>query len=410
MTADGLWRETEFGKLWVASTISSVGFHVTVLAMQLTAAVALEATPIQMGILVAAESVPVLLLSLITGVWVDRVRRRPLLIAADLGRAALLAWVPIAWTAGWLRIEQLYVVAFGVGGLTTLFDIAAPAYLPRLVGRVRLLRANAALQTGSAAVNVAAPNLAGLLVQLLSAPIALIATVGTYLASAIGVAWIRQPERVLRAGTSKRSVVADAVEGVGFLFGHRLLRPLVVTGAAYGFFQGMRAALIVLYLTGPLGLAPVVLGLVWGVAGVGAVVGATVAGRLAGAIGIGPSLLTAYLVGPFNALTPAAGVLPEFALALLLVGHFGSGFWGPVYGVNAATLLQSQVDDRLLGRVLASNRFVYRGIIPIGALAGGVIGDTIGLQPGLFIAAGGVTLGAVWLLRSPIPRLRQPAE
>lgn len=402
----GLWRETEFGKLWAASTISSIGFHVTVLAMQLTAAVALDATPIQMGLLVAAESVPVLLLSLATGVWVDRVRRRPLLIAADVGRAALLAWVPVAWLAGWLRIEQLYVVAFGVGALTTVFDIAAPAYLPRLVGRERLLPANAALQAGTAAVNVAAPNVAGLLVQVLTAPIALVATVGTYVASALGIAWIRQPEGGVAADTATRSVVVDAREGIGYLFGHRLLRPLVLTSAVYGFFQGMRAALVVLYLTGPLGLEPIVLGLVWGVAGAGAVLGASVAGRVARAIGIGPALVAAYLVGPFNALTPAAGLVPDAALALLVVGHFGSGFWGPVYGVNAATLLQSQVDDRLLGRVLASDRFVYRGVAPLGALAGGVIGDVIGLQSGLVLAAIGATAGVVWLVRSPVAGLR----
>lgn len=403
----GLWHETEFGKLWAASTVSALGFHITVLALQLTAALLLGATPFQMGILVAAESAPVILLSLVTGVWVDRVRRRPLLIAADVGRAALLAWIPIAWVGGWLAIEQLYIVGFGVGAMTTVFDVAAPAYLPRLVGRHRLLPANAALQTGSAAVNVLGPNVAGLLVQAIGAPLAIAADVASYLLSALGVAWIRDREEAPRRSDADPSFRTAATDGLRYLLASPVLRALVTTSGIYGFFQGMRAALVVLYLTGPLALAPIVLGFVWGIAGLGAVLGASLAGRVARVIGIGPALLLAYLVGPFNALTPAAGLLPAFAVPILLVGHFGAGFWAPVYGVNVATLLQSRIDDRLLGRVLAADRLVYRGATPLGALAGGAVGTVIGLQTGLFVAAAGVMLGAIWLSRSPVPALRE---
>lgn len=403
----GLWRETEFGKLWAASTVSALGFHVTVLALQLTAALILGATPFEMGVLVAAESAPVILLSLATGVWVDRVRRRPLLIAADLGRAALLAWIPLAWVGGWLAIEQLYVVAFGVGALTTIFDVAAPAYLPRLVGRSRLLPANAALQTGSAAVNVAGPNLAGLLVQVLGAPLAIAVDVASYVLSGLGVAWIRDREQAPRRSDDEPSFRSAATEGLRYLFDSAILRALVVTSGIYGFFQGMRAALVVLYLTGPLALEPIVLGFVWGVAGLGAVLGATLAGRVARAVGIGPALMLAYLVGPFNALTPIAGLLPALAVPILLVGHFGAGFWAPVYGVNVATLLQSRIDDRVLGRVLAADRFVYRGATPLGALAGGALGTVIGLQAGLFVAAAGVLLGVIWLSTTPVRVLRR---
>jgi MFS family permease len=187
----GLWRGTQFGKLWAAATISAVGFHVTVLAVQLTAALLLGATPFEMGLLVAAESTPGLIATLHAGVIIDRIRRRPVMIAADLGRAALLASIPLAWIGGWLTLGQLYVVAFGVGLLTTLFDVAAPSYLPSLVGRKHLLAANGALQSGSAAVNVIGPNIAGLLVQALGAPLAIAADVMTYVTSALTLGTIR---------------------------------------------------------------------------------------------------------------------------------------------------------------------------------------------------------------------------
>jgi predicted MFS family arabinose efflux permease len=195
-------------------------------------------------------------------------------------------------------------------------------------------------------------------------------------------------------------------EGIRYLLGHRVLRPLAVTSAAYAFFQGMRAAIIVLFLTGPLGLEPLTLGILWGVGGAGALLGALSAARLARAMGTGRAILAAYLVGPFSALAPLAPFFPAVAVPIIFVGQFGMGFWGPIYGVNVTALTQSVVDDRLLGRVLAANRFVYRSPAPLGALAGGLLGATIGLQAALLIAAVGISAGVLWLYGSPVRSMR----
>jgi MFS family permease len=400
-----LWRETEFGKLLTAAVVAAGGFHVSVMAMQLTAALVLDASAIEMGILVAAEFVPGLVIALPAGVGVDRMRRRPVMIAADAGRAVLLAVVPIAWVGGWLSMSLLYLVALGVGLLTTLFDVAAPAYLPSLVGRARLLQANGALQAGSAAVTVIGPNVAGVLVQALTAPLTLgVAGIG-YVASAVSLMTIRHPEPAATKAHSPpmRAAIGEALR---YLLDHPVLRTLSVTSAAYSFFQAMRAAVFVLFMTRVLELEPVTLGFVWGAGGAGALLGALVAARLAARVGTGRALIAAYLLGPFAALAPAAVLVPEAVVPIVLVGQLGMGFWGPVYGVNASTLTQSLVDERVIGRVVAANRFMYRAPEPLGALVGGVVGSIVGAGSTLLLAAVGISLGAFLVYRSPVRDVR----
>jgi hypothetical protein len=400
-----LWRETQFGKLLTAAVVAAGGFHVSVMAMQLTAAVVLEASALEMGILVAAEFVPGLVIALPAGVGVDRLPRRPVMVMADAGRALLLGMVPLAWVGGWLSMPLLYVVALGVGVLTTLFDVAAPSYLPSLVGRARLLQANGALQAGSAAVTIIGPNIAGVLVQVLTAPITLAAAGIGYLASAAVLMTIRHPEpqTTVGLGAPMWSAIREALT---YLLAHPILRTLSLTSAAYSFFQAMRAAVFVLFMTQVLELEPVTLGLVWGAGGAGALLGALVAARLAARIGTGRALVAAYLLGPFAALAPAAVLVPAAAVPIVLVGQIGMGFWGPVYGVNASTLTLGLVDERLIGRVVAANRFMYRAPEPLGALIGGIVGTVVGPGLTLLIAAVGISLGALWVYRSPVRHVR----
>ncbi|MDQ2690161.1 MAG: MFS transporter [Chloroflexota bacterium] len=403
----GPWSDADFRKLWAGQTISAVGFHVTVLAMQLTAAVTLDATPFEMGLLVAAQSVPALVVSPLAGAWTDRLPRRPILVATDLGRAALLLTIPLAWLGGWLSMEQLYVVGLGMGTLTTLFDVAVVAYLPSLVGRPRLLAANSAIQSSAAAVNIGAPGLAGVLVQWLTAPVAIAADAVSYVVSAASVVWIRRAEPTPRAGRDVTGLRAEIMEGFHYLLGSWILRRLAAAGATYAVSFGVRSALSVLYLIGPLGLEPVELGVVWGATGVGALLGATAAGPFSRRVGIGHALVTAHLIAPFAALTPAAGFLPaELVIPVLIVSHLGIGFWSPIYGVNETTLRQSLVDDRLLGRVGATSRLLFHGVTPVGALAGGALAAVIGLQAALFLSAAGAAAGVLWFLPARIRSLR----
>lgn len=404
---NGPWDSLDFRKLWVGRTVAAVGFHVTVLAMQLTAAVTLEATPFEMGLLVAAQSAPALLVSLFAGVWADQVHRRPILIAADLARAALLVTIPIAWLSGWLTMIQLYVVAFGVGSLTTLFDVAVIAYVPSLVGRERLLSANSALQSSAAAMNIGGPGLAGVLVQWLTAPIAIVVDAVTYLVSAASLLLIRQPETPTASPGAARSMASQIREGFGLVLGHPVLRRLSLAGMTYALFLGMRSAAVVLFLIGPLALEPQELGLVWGFAGVGGLFGAMLAGRMARRIGVGRTLMAAHTLALFAALTPLAGFLPSaLVVPVLIVGHLGTGFWSPIYGVNELTLRQSLVDDHLMGRTAATSGFLFNGVLPVGALVGGILAGMIGLQATLFISAAGALAGVLWFLGGPLGRLR----
>lgn len=401
----GLWAHRDFRRLWLGRTIAAAGFQVGVLALQLTAAVSLNATPFEMGLLVAANSAPALVWSLLAGVWVDRLRRRRLLIVADLGRAALLVTIPIAWLGGWLAMPQLLVVAFAVGTLTTMFDIAALAYVPSLVGRERLLPANTALQSSAAAMNIGGPGLAGALVQWLTAPIAIVANAVGYVASALSIAAITtaEPPPPTRRDGLRRQIA----EGFGYLLARPVLRQLALAGGTFALFTGMRSAAVVLYLVDALSVEAFELGLVWSFAGIGGLMGATAAGWAARRLGTGRVLIAAHSIGLFAALTPFAGFLPpSLILPTLIVASLGMGFMMPVYSINETTLRQSLVEDHMLGRMSATSSFLFHGVVPVGALLGGALASLIGLQQTLFLSAAGAVAGVVWFAPSWMRRLR----
>src|SRR5919112_3854918 len=256
----GLGDDAEFLKLWTGGFVSTIGFHVSILAMQLTAAAVLHASPVEMGLLGAAQFIPRLAFGLVAGVWVDRLRRRPLMIVADLGRALLLASVPVAFALGVLAIPQLYVVALGVGTFSVFFGVASQAYIPALVGRERIVDANARMSAGEAVAQIAGPNVAGVLVQILTAPIAIGVDALSYLVSALSIAWIRRPEPPVASRAERRHVVAEIREGLSAVAASPVLRALVAAAVNIGFFTGgVRGALIVLYLV-QLGVTPIEFG------------------------------------------------------------------------------------------------------------------------------------------------------
>ena len=403
----GLGDDAEFLKLWVGGFVSTLGFHVSILAMQLTAAAVLRATPWEMGLLGAAQFLPRLAFGLIVGVWVDRLRRRPIMIVADLGRAALLASVPVAFVADALTMAQLFVVALGVGGFSVFFGVASQAYLPGLVGRERLVDANARMSAGEAVAQIAGPNLAGILVQVLTAPIAIGLDAISYVVSALSIAWIRRPEPPVPAATERRHIVAEIREGLAAVGAHPILRPLVIAAVNIGLFTGgVRGALIVLYLV-QLGVSPVEFGFIYGVGGATALVGAVAARPLARRLGLGRTLVLVHLVtAAFAAFVPLAGFVPADArLALLLAGQVGLGIFGPVWGINGGSLQQLVTPDRLLGRVNATQQVALFGINPLGAIVGGAIASFIGLQATLAIAAAGAAFTSILLFVSPVRQL-----
>ncbi|MBI4640198.1 MAG: MFS transporter, partial [Candidatus Tectomicrobia bacterium] len=256
----GLLHHPGFMKLWIGQTISQFGSKITRTALPLTAVLVLEATPVQMGLLAALGSAPVLVVGLLAGVWVDRLRRRPILIAADLGRAVLLGLIPVSALLGLLRIEQLYIAALLVGILTVFFDVAYQSFLPSLVDREQIVEGNSKLGVSDSVTEIGGPALAGGLIQLVSAPITILLDAFSFLFSALFVGLIDISEPLPTPSEQRKSVWRDVVEGLRVVLGNPLLRAIAGSSSTFNFFGGFFGALYGLYAIRELGIEPAILG------------------------------------------------------------------------------------------------------------------------------------------------------
>jgi MFS family permease len=400
----GLWGNGDFVRLWTAQSVSQLGSMMG--ALSLTALVYLDASASQMGLLAAAAGLPVLLFALFAGVWIDRVPRRPLLIASDLGRAALLATVPLAAVFGDLSIEQLMVVAFLVGVLELAFAVAQRSYLPSLVAKEELIEANSRMQASESAMEVGGPAVGGMLVQALSGPAAVAIDAATFVGSAVALATMRSKEAPPAPGTGP-SLLRDAMEGLRAVRGHELLRPVAVATVCFGFFGGFWHSLYTLFGVRELGLSPAAVGVTIGAGGLGSLAGAVIAGRLARRIGLGGAMaLSRVAMAPTGFVIALAGGPMWLAFATLILAQLlGDVFWG-VYDIASVSLRQSVTPDRLLGRVNASFYLLGAGVLPIGALAAGWLAEAIGARETLLVASCGGLVGDAWLVLSPVRRFR----
>lgn len=408
MSEQSLWRHADFRKLWAAHTISQVGSQITFLAIPLTAVLTLDAMPVQMGILAASLSLPALLVGLFVGVWVDRMRRRPLLIAADIGRAALLFGVPAAAFLDLLTIEYLYVTAFLAGFLTLVFDVAYRSYLPSLINRERLVEGNSKLELSRSAAEIGGPGLAGGLVQLVTAPVAVFGSALSLLFSALFLGAIDAPEPATPARDLERRMYREIADGLKLVFGAPALRSLAGCAATIGFFNAVLEVILILYIVDELGLSPGLIGLVFAAGNAGFLVGALVPGRLTAWIGVGPALAVGLLtVGAGDLLIPLAGGPHLFVLLLLATAQFMFGAGYIIFNVNQVSLRQALTPDRLQGRMNATMSLMLYGAVPAGALLGGLLGTAIGLRLTLVIAAAGEILAVLWIVLSPLWSLRE---
>ncbi len=408
-----LLRNADFVKLWSAQTISQLGTQVTFLALPLAAILVLDATPFELGLLSSLEFAPFLLLGLPAGVWVDRMRRRPIMIVGDLGRALALGSIPVAHWAGALTMGQLYVVAFATGVCTVFFDVSYQSYLPTLVERDRLAEGNAKLEISRSGAQLAGPGLAGGLVQLLSAPAALLADAVSYLGSAFFVAWIRGRERPAArrdGGEQRQGMRREIAEGLRYVLGHPLLRPIAACTSISNLFGSMAFAILILFATRELGLSAGAIGIAFALGNIGSLVGAVVAERVAKPVGVGKAIIGSSLIfGLAGLLIPLA--TRQSAMPLLVAAGFLGGLGGVVYNVNQVSLRQSITPDRVLGRMNATMRFIVWGTMPIGALVGGALGAAIGLRATLWVAGIGGLLALLPPLASPVRSLeRMPVD
>ena len=410
MSTNSLRRNADFNKLWLAQSTSLIGSQITVLALPLTGALLLDASPMEMGILGAAAFAPFLIFGLFAGVFVDRRQRRPILITADLGRAILLALVPLAAYLGVLRMELLYVVQFLLGTLTLFFDVAHEAYLPSLVAGDQLIEGNSKLEISRSFAFIGGPSLAGGLVQLLTAPVTIILNIFSFLVSAFLLLRIGKSEQA-SFHAKREGVWKEMAGGLKFLLGNRFLRAAAARNATSNMFDRVMQAVYVLYVTRELMIQPAVLGILFSAIGVGALVGALTAGRLARRLGLGPSLIAAaFIGGSASLLFPAAGEFSTLTVPVLVAAHFFLGMSHPIFNINQISLRQAITPDALRGRVTASGRFLTWGPLPIGWLIGGALGEVLGLRLTLLVGASGVMLAALWVLISPLRTLKDVSD
>jgi predicted MFS family arabinose efflux permease len=401
-----LYRDSDFVKLWSGQSISIVGSQVTALALPLTAVITLQATAMQMGVLTAIQYAPFLLFGLFIGVWVDRLRRRPILIAANLGRGLLLGLIPVAALLGVLRIGQLYALGFLTGVLTVCFDVAYVSYLPGLVGRGQLVDGNSKLQISSSTAAFVGPSLGGVLVQWLTAPVAIAVDAVSFFVSAVFLYLIRRPEPEPQP-VSQRGIWSEMREGLRPLISDPIMLAIMVGTATSNFFINMQISVRLLYITRDLRLSPATLGFMFATASLGGLVAAVFAKRIYRGAGIGPTLIVTQLLVGISALAlPLAGGGYWAIIITIMASMILWGFAMMAYDITEISFRQFITPDGLLGRVSASRRFVTWGVALPGALLGGVLGEAVGLRTTLLIGGGGVVCAALWPIFSPARKLR----
>ncbi|PKV83681.1 MFS transporter [Streptomyces sp. TLI_146] len=390
-----LLRDGDFRRLWAADTVSQAGTAITVLALPLIAIGTLDATPFQAGLLVTFEYLGFLLLGLPAGAWVDRTRRRRVMVAGDLGRALLLASVPVASALDALSLPQLYAVAFGMSVCTVFFDVAAQSHLPQLVDGTRLMEANVKLEAGRTLTQAAGPGAGGALVGALTAPLAVVVDAVSYLASALLLTRVRRPDTAPPASTTTVGLRGEITEGLRFLFAHPTLRALTLTSAISNLCGTVGAAMLLVLLAGDLGLSPFLCGLVFTAEAVGGFLGSLLTTRIAARLGQGPAMCLSVLTSGVLWLLalPFYQSDGRFALAVALQGLGWTAFM--TFKITSVALRQQLCPPPLLGRMTATFRFVVWGSMPVGALLGGALGEHFGARTALWVGALGELLAVV---------------
>ncbi len=400
-----LWRHRDFMLLWSGQTVSEVGSSVTVLALPLLAVISLDATTFQVGLLTACTSLAFLLVALPAGAWVDRWRRKPVLVWGDLGRVVLLGSIPVAKALGVLGLPQLYVVASLTGVLTVFFDVAYQSYLPALVDADELVDANGKIGASQSFAQVAGPALAGLLVAGLGAAYAVVVDAVSFLVSAGATSAIRRTEPTPPPRPPGRRLRDEIREGLAFVVRHPILKRIVGCTATANFFSSAYVAVEAVFLVRVLHARPGVIGLVFSLTAVGGLLGGVFAGRIADRVGSARAIwVSQVLTGPFALL--AAFAFPGWGVALVAVAGFCTSLGAVVYNVGQVSYRQAICPADLMGRMNASVRFIVWGTMPLGGLAGGILGTVIGVRATVFVAGLGMWAAALWLVFSPLFGMR----
>ena len=375
-------------KLWTGQSVSEFGTQISALAIPWLAAVDLHVSPFEFSLLGVLGFMPFILFALPAGVWVDRLRRRPILIVGDASRAVLLGYIPLAWALGILDIWQLYAITFAVGIFTVFFDVAYQSYLPALVDRDSLVEGNSKLQTTVSLAGTAGPGVAGLLISTLTAPYAIVLDAASFVVSTAFMIPIRSketpPERA--AGAPKPKLLPELKEGLAYVVRHSHLRWIAMCTGTSNYFGQMIFAVSVLYMQRTLHMSAFLVGVVFAGFGIGATLGAMGTTRFQRAVGVGQAIwMPAVLFSLSGFAFPLAP--QDFPVPFLMAGTLAFGVASTVYNITQVSLRQAITPERLQGRMNASMRWIVWGTIPLGSLSGGAIATAWSLRTALWAGA-----------------------
>jgi len=410
----GLWRHGDFLRLWTGETISQFGSQISQLAIPLTAILVLDATAFEVAALTTVEFLPFIIFTLPAGVWVDRMRRRPILIAGDVVRALLLGSIPIAYVLDALTLGQLFVVGFLFGICTVFFDVAYQSYLPSLVERNQIIEGNSKLEITRSAAQIGGPGLGGVLIQVFTAPYAVLLDAVSFAASALAIFRIRAveetPPTVERSDGKKSSMWTELKEGLRFVLSNPNLRAQAGCTSTSNFFSSVSFSIILVYAVRELDLSPGLIGFVFSLGALGGLAAALTATRISSRFGIGPTtIVMAAFFGPtmiLYAVAPSGNA----AVPLLVTAQLIFGFTVVVYNIVQVSYRQAICPPRLQGRMNSVMRFIVWGTIPLGTLTGGALASWIGLRETIVVGAIGGGSAALWIVFSPQRHLRDMPE
>ena len=400
-------RDSDFLRFWIGETVSSGGSALFNLALPLTAVIVLQATAFEMGVLRALGAIPIILLGLFAGVWVDRLKKGPIIIVTNVGQCLLIALVPLTALLGIIRIEVLYAIVLAVGALGVFSFVAAQSYLPTLVRHEDLVGANSKLQLTQSAAGIGAPGVGGWLIELVSAPFVLLLYSVSLIISAVMVSLIQRPEQARQSAVSQRDVWREIGEGIRLIWQQPLLRSLVVVPGVASVGAGVQGAVFVLFVVQDLGVTPTMLGLISAIGGIGALVGAALSAKVTQRIGPGLSIVLAQLLMSSGSVLIAITGGP-LTVSLPLLGLSAGMLWIGIriWSVNDVALRQALTPADLLGRINATRRVVVHGLMPVGALVGGLLGTVSDLRTALVVGAAIGLIALVAIVYSPLRSLR----
>ena len=405
--AGSLWRDRNFMTLWSGQALSQFGAQLTELAIPVLAVLLLDATEFEVGVLNAANVAAFLVIGLPAGAWIDRMRKRHVMIWADGVRAVALATIPLLWWMGALQMWHLIAVVAVMGVATVFFDVAYQSIVPSLVRPGQIAEANGKLQSTYELANIAGPGAGGWLIGVLTAPFAVLTTVGTYLISLVALVLTRDHEERRDAG-DRAPILQEIWEGLRFVFTERLLRRIVATTGTSNFFNTITVTMVPLFLLRDLGFSPQSMGLIFSLGAVGGLLGAVATPRLVRWIGEARTIPVSSIGFSLAALVlPLAAVVPAAAFALFVAPWFIASFAVLVYNITQVTFRQRITPPRLLGRMNASVRFVVWGVMPIAALLSGALGTWLGVVPTMWIGAVGQALSALFVVFAPFWSMRE---